>query len=300
MKNNLMRFGLIWIALAHAACVRNVKEPLFEPPSKKVISEPAFDTEITQTCVGYWGFSSLRIWFDSDSWEIRPDMKPILEVSADILNPYSNTKVKIEGYCDNMGSLEYNLVLSQKRAESIRRYLIEEKGISDSSFFTPIGFGELRPIESNTSEKGRSLNRYASLIFYNGENLKKGMKVNFDRATALLSADYRSKNDSLEIHLKFNSRQLESLEYTEKLVTSRLDKSCKLILELKEIYPLLSPKSFPIHKNGVKDVRVIYHKLSKSSSDERMGFTEVVINLSRKPRAYMIEHIEDALVIHLN
>jgi len=70
--------------------------------------------------------------------------------------------IRIEGHTDNIGSMEYNIDLSQKRAQAVKDYLVG-KGIDESRVST-VGFGYERPIAPNDTEEGRSLNRRAEIV----------------------------------------------------------------------------------------------------------------------------------------
>jgi peptidoglycan-associated lipoprotein len=63
-------------------------------------------------------------YFDYDSADIRPDARTALQKSADFLKNYPNTRVTIEGHCDERGSTEYNLALGQRRANAVKEYLV--------------------------------------------------------------------------------------------------------------------------------------------------------------------------------
>jgi len=66
--------------------------------------------------------------------------------------------VVIEGHTDNVGSAAYNQKLSQRRADSVRKYLIDNYNI-DPDRIDAMGYGEEKPIASNDTEAGRSQNR---------------------------------------------------------------------------------------------------------------------------------------------
>ena len=70
--------------------------------------------------------------------------------------------MRVEGHTDSRGSDAYNLTLSQKRAESVRNYLIS-RGVSPDRM-EPRGFGESQPIADNRTEQGRSQNRRVEFI----------------------------------------------------------------------------------------------------------------------------------------
>jgi outer membrane protein OmpA-like peptidoglycan-associated protein len=67
----------------------------------------------------------------------------------------------IEGHTDNVGKDDFNITLSQKRTESVKKYLIS-KGVSDARL-TATGFGETRPIADNKTSLGRAKNRRVEL-----------------------------------------------------------------------------------------------------------------------------------------
>ena len=77
----------------------------------------------------------------------------------------NNFKIELFGHTDNVGKDDYNLQLSQRRADAVRRYLIE-KGIPTADI-SAIGKGETEPIEDNTSEKGKAKNRRVEVKFRN-------------------------------------------------------------------------------------------------------------------------------------
>ena len=81
---------------------------------------------------------------------------------ANFLKKYSDRKVLIEGHTDSVGSEEYNLGLSAKRADSVREQLVAE-GISPERIFTK-GYGEKYPEASNDTPAGRQQNRRVEVV----------------------------------------------------------------------------------------------------------------------------------------
>jgi OOP family OmpA-OmpF porin len=74
------------------------------------------------------------------------------------MQEYPATSAVIEGHTDNVGGEQYNLQLSQRRAESVRKYLIDNFNIAPDRLKAE-GFGESRPIASNSTPEGREQNR---------------------------------------------------------------------------------------------------------------------------------------------
>jgi OOP family OmpA-OmpF porin len=100
----------------------------------------------------------LDIAFEVNKAEIRPRYRPELQKVADFLKTYPTTTVVIEGHTDSTGEAAYNLDLSQRRADSVRDYLIDNYGISPDRL-TAKGYGEERPVASNDTAEGRTQNR---------------------------------------------------------------------------------------------------------------------------------------------
>ncbi|MDP8257578.1 MAG: OmpA family protein [Candidatus Alcyoniella australis] len=99
-----------------------------------------------------------KIFFDFNSDKIRPQSYVVLDdivTQIDTLPPWR--VIVIEGHCSDEGSDEYNLRLSNRRAASVRKYLIS-KGV-DADKLESVGFGEGQPIASNETEEGREKNR---------------------------------------------------------------------------------------------------------------------------------------------
>ncbi|GAN33795.1 MAG: VWA domain-containing protein [Candidatus Brocadia sp. AMX2] len=102
------------------------------------------------------------ITFDYKKWAIKEEFNSNLSNIVDILQKNPDMHIRIEGHTDNIGSMEYNIDLSQKRAQAVKNYLVG-KGIQESRVST-VGFGYKKPIAPNDTEEGRSLNRRAEIV----------------------------------------------------------------------------------------------------------------------------------------
>lgn len=102
------------------------------------------------------------IYFDFDMWNIRADSRKILDELAVKLERYPNIHLKISSHTDNRGTVRYNQILSERRAESTRNYLALE-GYVNARRMKFEGFGELQPIVScpllDCTEDEHQLNR---------------------------------------------------------------------------------------------------------------------------------------------
>ena len=95
--------------------------------------------------------------FAFDKADLLPESYPILDEAVRLLNDKSTVNVEIEGYCDWIGSDEYNQKLSVERAQTVKNYLVS-KGIAENRL-TTVGFGKTNPIADNKTDEGRAMNR---------------------------------------------------------------------------------------------------------------------------------------------
>lgn len=108
--------------------------------------------------------------FDVDKSDLRPQAKTNIESLARILNKYSDTNVLVEGDTDNSGSDDYNLKLSERRAQAVSNQLMG-LGVPGSRI-SNVGLGESNPITSNDSDYGRQQNRRVEVAIFANEKLK--------------------------------------------------------------------------------------------------------------------------------
>ena len=102
----------------------------------------------------------LDIKFDTDKADIKPGEHNDAEfkkLTAE-LNNFPYAKVEIEGYADATGPTDFNQKLSEQRAQAVRQHFIDHYGIG-SDRIKAVGFGETKPVASNTTAKGRTQNR---------------------------------------------------------------------------------------------------------------------------------------------
>ena len=98
-----------------------------------------------------------KIYFKFDKWDIDPVSYKVLDEVYDTLQAGPTIKVWVDGHTDSKGSDKYNKKLSQKRVESVAKYLTN-KGIA-ADRLEPRGFGEEVPIQDNKTAEGRAANR---------------------------------------------------------------------------------------------------------------------------------------------
>jgi outer membrane protein OmpA-like peptidoglycan-associated protein len=95
--------------------------------------------------------------FDFDSATIREDGKPVIDGLAQALQRCPQRLIRVEAHSDSIGSEQYNLALSDRRAAAVYMYLTEH-GVPEAMLESK-GYGAAEPIASNETEEGRAKNR---------------------------------------------------------------------------------------------------------------------------------------------
>ena len=103
------------------------------------------------------------IYFDFDSYTVKPEFQSLLEAHARYLKASSARKVMLEGHTDDRGGREYNLALGQKRAEAVRRSL-GLLGVSDAQV-EAVSYGKEKPAVQGNNESAFAQNRRVELSY---------------------------------------------------------------------------------------------------------------------------------------
>lgn len=111
------------------------------PPTKPTLQESQLQT----------------VYFDFDKYNLRPDAKAGLDANFKLLQEFTNAIIKIEGNCDERGTIEYNLALGEKRARAAMDYLVG-LGIA-ANRISIISYGKERPAVEGHDEAAWSKNR---------------------------------------------------------------------------------------------------------------------------------------------
>jgi outer membrane protein OmpA-like peptidoglycan-associated protein len=102
------------------------------------------------------------VLFDFNKYSLKSEAREKLAKISGILLAYPDLKVQVEGYTDNIGSDDYNQQLSEKRADSVRAYLVSQSVAGES--ITAEGYGKTNPIADNATSSGRAQNRRVELV----------------------------------------------------------------------------------------------------------------------------------------
>lgn len=103
------------------------------------------------------------VYFDYDSYVIKPEFQALVEAHARFLKADKSRKVVVEGHTDERGGREYNLALGQKRSEAVRRAL-GLLGVPDSQV-EAVSFGKEKPVATGTDEAAMAQNRRAEIAY---------------------------------------------------------------------------------------------------------------------------------------
>ncbi len=106
------------------------------------------------------------VYFDFDKSDLRPDARRTLEENVQVLQAYPNVKVLLEGHCDERGTVEYNLALGDRRANSVRAFLVS-RGILGSRIST-VSYGKERPVDPRRTEEAYAKNRRVEFVLREG------------------------------------------------------------------------------------------------------------------------------------
>lgn len=102
------------------------------------------------------------VHFDFDRYDVRPQDVNILKDNAAVLLKYPKLKVQVEGHCDERGTAEYNLALGERRANSVKKYLIS-LGVPADRLST-ISYGKEMPLDPGHNEEAWAKNRRAHIV----------------------------------------------------------------------------------------------------------------------------------------
>jgi OOP family OmpA-OmpF porin len=192
-----------------AAAMPPVVEPATQPaPQPEPPLEPVPAAEPTP---GHYKYCvTLHTEFDIDQAVIRPEYRDEIAKVGDFMKKYPTTTAVIEGHTDNVGSHDHNKELSQRRAESVVDYLVQNFGI-DRSRLTAKGYGFTRPVADNSTDQGRQKNRRIEAIIdcafdvqqiQPPERLCMSLVIDFDSGKSDVKPQYKDEISKVADYLK--------------------------------------------------------------------------------------------------
>lgn len=105
----------------------------------------------------------LHINFDTDKAVIRPADRAELQKAIDFVKQHPGQKISIEGHTDSTGTAKYNQGLSERRAAAVKDYLLKN-GVTDGGMIATSGYGQTKPVASNSTKQGRFENRRVEIV----------------------------------------------------------------------------------------------------------------------------------------
>jgi peptidoglycan-associated lipoprotein len=177
---SLARLTLVGVAaVSLAACAKKAQPtyPTTAPPSTSAPPStplPPGPSGVDQAPAGALPGSTQdfvvnvgdRVYFDTDSHDIRSDASPILDAQSNWLRRYPGVRVRIEGNADERGTREYNLALGARRANSVRDYLVNNGVTADR--ISTISFGKEQPLDAGSGEDAWAKNRNGRTAIVSG------------------------------------------------------------------------------------------------------------------------------------
>lgn len=140
--------------------------------------------------------SILDLSFEIKQENVDRGDKEKLAVVGTFMNKYPDTTAVIEGHTDNVGTNEYNQKLSQERADSVVKYLVDELHVAPSRL-SAVGYGETRPIADNSTEEGKQANRRIEAVIACATDVA-GLKVQPARVTMAMEMEFDPYKSTIE------------------------------------------------------------------------------------------------------
>lgn len=175
----LSAISILGLSLVLAACGSNVKlndvpvetrtgttvTPAVTGGSSGVVNRGVESVQIGNADAGAPGPSGVAkiIYFDYDSYVIKPEFQSAVEAHARYLSANKARKLAVEGHTDERGGREYNLALGQKRSEAVRRAL-GLLGVADAQV-EAVSFGKEKPAATGSDEESLAKNRRAEMNY---------------------------------------------------------------------------------------------------------------------------------------
>ena len=148
-------FTICSIALLGIGCTHKQQKDI-TPEQEKVVSVSPVAFEELESKVGN------KVFFPLNSANLSQQNKDVLDKQIEYMKKYSHLNFVIEGHCDKRGTVEYNLALGERRANSVKEYLIQY-GINPNRLIV-ISFGKERPAVIGDSEEAFAKNRRAVTV----------------------------------------------------------------------------------------------------------------------------------------
>lgn len=217
---------------------------------------------------------TMRINFDFDKANIRPDEYETMHKIAQILDTYPGSRVHISGHTDFIGTEEYNIRLSHRRVDSVMVFLHEKEGIDLNRFYYPIGYGKQKPIADNRTPEGRFKNRRVEFIIYTTDNA-----VPIPQGTAI---KFVKMFDDSTVQIVCNGK----VNFEHRFLTN----PDRIVLDFPGIFLLPLKSTVPLNNRIFLRARLGYHP------DEK--FSRIVLDLAQ-PVQYQVASKNNVIYVRV-
>lgn len=174
------------------------------------------------------------IFYDFDKYNIRPDQAPRLDYNLDLLKEFKENYVVLDGHADERGTREYNIALAERRAETVKKFLVQNG--FDPDKITINAYGEDYPVKKGHNESSWWYNRRVDISIWETDPknwANRSQSIFFDKKSAVLEqAQYSRIEQSVKmlqdspdsfIILVANTKDYSSNEENQKLAVERLN-----------------------------------------------------------------------------
>ncbi len=180
---------------------------------------------------------NLKVHFAFNKANIKPKYHGELKRVADFMRANPDTRATIQAYADAVGSKEYNLKLTRRRAQAVKDYLVKHFHIGADRLDTE-GMGKSNPVATNLTNAGRAQNRRAVRVFCsNGKELAEpklrqncvGLKVMFGQGSSKFQSEYEPELKKVADYMKEHPEISGTIEgYTDNTGPARFNKTLSL------------------------------------------------------------------------
>lgn len=164
--------GLVTVGILGVEVAAGPNAPMMPHLAVTIVEGKPMDTdkitlveasEIEQTLARDGKIAIYGIYFDFDRADIKPESQPQIEQLGALLRDNPGLGVLIVGHTDGQGGHDYNVTLSQRRAQAVANALMSGFGIAAARVI-PVGAGMVAPVASNRTEEGRARNRRVEIV----------------------------------------------------------------------------------------------------------------------------------------
>lgn len=168
-RNGLMIIFAAFMSMSLISCSSNEKK-VEETPTTTSAGDVTEDSNVSEKSVTFnpegsdsGSISGLTtVNFEYDQSSLTAATRDALTKNAEWIKSHPEANVQIEGHCDEAGSVEYNLSLGDRRAQAVKRFLVN-LGV-DSKRLSVISYGEEKPVETGDSAAAHAANRRANFL----------------------------------------------------------------------------------------------------------------------------------------